>query len=120
VDSIGMAAVFLAIVDGTPVGMAAGRPGDSSEEREIVSVWVDPSCRGRAIASKLLIAVLNWADAEGCERVRLWMTRGNEPARRVYERQSFEATGRSKALPNCPQLIEDELVLARGTVLPPV
>jgi GNAT superfamily N-acetyltransferase len=106
-------AVFLAFVDGTPVGIAAGRPGESSEEREIVSVWVDPTWRGRAIASHLLIAVLDWADADGSERVRLWMMRGNGAARRVYERLGFEATGRSKPLPRCPQLLEDEWVLVK-------
>lgn len=104
---------FLAFVDGMPVGIAAGRPGESSEEREIVSVWVDPTCRGRAIASRLLVAVLDWAEADGSERVRLWMMRGNDAARRVYERLGFETTGRSKPLPRNPQLIEDEWVLAK-------
>lgn len=112
------AAVFLAFVDGKPVGIAAGRPGESSAEREIVSVWVDPAWRGRAIASRLLSAVLDWAEGEGSERVRLWMTRGNESARRVYERHGFGATGRSKPLPRCPQLIEDEFVLAKTRFRP--
>jgi hypothetical protein len=47
------AGLFIAIVGGSPVGMAAGVAGSSSVERKLVAMWVDPGWRGCDAASKL-------------------------------------------------------------------
>lgn len=106
------AALFLAVVGGSPVGMAAGVSGESSAERKLVAMWVDPAWRGRNAASKLLSSVVDWAGSEGSRRLRLWVAEGNESARRLYEGRGFEVTGGREPMPSNPALYRNEMVLA--------
>jgi len=105
------AGLFIAIVGGSPVGMAAGVAGNSSVERKLVAMWVDPRWRGRAAASKLTSAVVGWAGSQGSQRVRLWVAEGNEWARRFYEGRGFEITGGRKPMPGNQALFRDEMAL---------
>ena len=118
-------AVFIAVRDGgalgeggVPCGMAGGVAADVPGERLLVAVWVEPGARGHGVSSLLLDGVERWALADGARCVRLWFTRGNDPARRLYARRGYVETGRSKALPSAPGLVEDEmmLILASSTV----
>ena len=106
------AALFMAVVDGSPVGMVAGVSGGSESERKLVAMWVEPAWRGRDTASKLVRSVIDWAGSEGSERLRLWVADGNESARRLYEGQGFEVTGGRKPMPSDPALYRYEMVLA--------
>lgn len=108
---VSSAAVFVAIGDGVPCGMAVGVPGEIGEERMLVAVWVQPQWRGRGSAGLLLESVEQWARGEGARRVRLWLTRGNGAARRLYARRGYVDTGQAKALPSDPEKLEDEMVL---------
>jgi GNAT superfamily N-acetyltransferase len=105
------AVMFMAFVEGLPVGMAAGVCGVSDVERKLVAMWVDPGWRGRETASRLLSSVIGWAGSESSERVTLWVAEGNDSARRFYERRCFEVTGNRKPLPSNPALYIEEMVL---------
>lgn len=105
------AALFMAFVSGSPVGMAAGVGGDSSLERKLEGMWVEPTWRGREVASKLVSAVVDWARSEGSHMVRLWVAEGNESARRFYEGQGFAFTGRRDRMPSDSASYRDEMVL---------
>lgn len=105
------AAIFVAVVDESPVGMAAGAAGKSGGERKLVAMWVDPRWRGHGTALGLMSSVIDWAGSEGAERVTLWVAQGNESARRLYERRGFRLTGERKPLPSNPALCIDEMAL---------
>lgn len=105
------AAMFLAVVDGSPVGMAAGVAGKSGGERKLVAMWVDPGWRGRDTALGLMSSVIDSAGSEGADRVTLWVAQGNESARRLYERRGFRFTGGRKPLPSNPAVCIDEMAL---------
>ena len=68
-----------------PVGLAGLHEG------HLVSMWVAPEARGQGGGDRLVEAVV--ADADGAE-LHLWVTDGNDRARRLYERHGFELTGR--------------------------
>jgi len=105
------AALFMAFAGGPPVGMAAGVRGQSTAERKLVAMWVDPAWRGRNTASKLLISVVDWAASDGGKRLRLWVAEGNESARRLYEGRGFEVTGGRAPMPSNPAVYRNEMVL---------
>ena len=46
------------------------------------------------------------------ERVELWVTRGNDPARHLYESMGFVETGDHQPLPSDPCKDEIRMVLA--------
>jgi GNAT superfamily N-acetyltransferase len=106
-----------------PVGIAGGfveqpepseppePPGDpdaavAGAVVELVSMWVRPGMRGRKIGSSLIDAVVAWAAAGGAREVHLWVTDGNDPARRLYERCGFVLTGEREPLESFPSLTE--------------
>jgi GNAT superfamily N-acetyltransferase len=80
--------------EGRLYGLAGGRAGDDMppDEVELVSMWVEPALRGTGTALRLVEAVLAWARVRGTPRVRLWVTEGNVPAIKLYERAGFSAT----------------------------
>ena len=104
-------ATFLAFRDGVPIGIVGGMAGDTSEERSLVAMWVDPDHRNTGVASALLDAVRSWARDAGATRLTLWVTRTNDPAATLYRRAGFTPTGDSKPLPSNPLLTEDKLML---------
>ncbi|HEX2903958.1 MAG TPA: GNAT family N-acetyltransferase [Jatrophihabitans sp.] len=81
---------------------------------EINAMWVDPELRGEGIGELLLRALLDAGRAAGYQAVRLWVTRGNDGAIRLYERCGFLPTGRTEPLLSDPQLTVLEYVLAFG------
>lgn len=84
-------ALDLVAVDGDqPVGMASGVPGEG-DVAELISMWVDPDARGRAIAGALIARVVDWAVAAGRSELRLSVMPDNAVARRTYERAGFVA-----------------------------
>jgi GNAT superfamily N-acetyltransferase len=105
------AGLFMAFVGGSPVGMAACVAGESSSERKLVGMWVDPLWRGRDAASMLVSSVVDWAGSQGSERLSLWVVEGNESARRLYAGRGFEVTGSRKPLPSKPELFANQMIL---------
>jgi GNAT superfamily N-acetyltransferase len=86
-------AAFVAMQGGLAIGLAAGIAADSMEEAELVSMWVDPSRRGRGIGAQLVEAVVGWAIDGRFKRLRLWVAAGNDAAERLYARLGFVRTG---------------------------
>jgi GNAT superfamily N-acetyltransferase len=95
---------FLARLGDRTAGIAGGQQERASVE--LVSMWVDPAARGNGVARTLVEAVVEWARNVGEERVRLWVTAGNDSAYRLYERCGFVATGQRQRLPSNPELTE--------------
>ena len=102
--------MFLAWVDGRPVGIA-GVFADGTRF-DVISMWTDPSARGRGVASALLEAAITFA---GDAPVFLSVTETNETARRLYERRGFVATGLTEPLRSNPALTIHELKLVRAS-----
>jgi GNAT superfamily N-acetyltransferase len=77
----------------------------------VISVWVVPERRGRGVGGSLVEAVVAWARAEGYERLRLDVVRGQDAAVRLYRRLGFRQTGRVTPVPRDPDRLEEEMVL---------
>jgi GNAT superfamily N-acetyltransferase len=72
------------------LGLAGGLP--DGDDVELISMWVAPEARGTGASDALVQAVVEWA---GDRDVVLAVIDGNDPARRLYERNGFVATGES-------------------------
>jgi ribosomal protein S18 acetylase RimI-like enzyme len=81
---------------------------------DVVSVWVRPSARGRAVGEALIGATADWAKARDHESLLLWVTESNAPARRLYDRCGFTPTGERQPLPSDPTLPEVRMRLSLG------
>jgi ribosomal protein S18 acetylase RimI-like enzyme len=103
--------VFLALVEGSPVGMVAALDGESSEDRRLVALWVHPDQRGSGIASALVTQVVDWVRQHGAKRLVLWVARSNEPARLLYRLHGFRDAGERKPLPSNPGIEEEQMLL---------
>jgi ribosomal protein S18 acetylase RimI-like enzyme len=78
----------------------------------VISMWVEPSARGRGIGRALLDAVVEWAKERDPSRaIRLSVTDGNDAARRLYERYGFVDTGVTEPLRSNSALTIRELEL---------
>ena len=67
-------------------------------------MWVEPGSRGKGTGQALLSAAIEWARTRRLERLTLWVTEGNGPATRLYERLGFADTGARDALQSNPTL----------------
>lgn len=61
--------------------------------REIVGLWVEPHHRGRGVATQLIERLAAWAQDAGAHAIALWVSDGNDDARRLYGRAGFVPTG---------------------------
>jgi ribosomal protein S18 acetylase RimI-like enzyme len=95
------------------VGLVGGFLVDSDRARgvDLVSMWVDPACRGQGIGQHLVERIADWSRRRGAARVVLWVTETNQPAISLYSRCGFRATGEFQPLPSNPALRELEMVL---------
>lgn len=59
---------------------------------KIHDVFVDPTARGRGVASALVAETVRRLEAKGVPRVILMTAWPNEPARRLFERLGFRPT----------------------------
>jgi GNAT superfamily N-acetyltransferase len=101
---------FFALVNDQTVGLVGGfRPEADGSVVELVSMWTSPDARGAGVGHALVGAVLEWARSVSATTVRLWVTRGNAPAQRLYESLGFHETGESQPLPSDPS--RDELCM---------
>lgn len=62
--------------------------------RWLHAFYVHPDVRGKGAGEELLRAALARARHDGVRRVALWVSDGNPPARRLYERLGFRESGR--------------------------
>ena len=110
-------ALFLALDGAEVVGLAGGYGEDPRDPSvDLVSMWTAPAARRSGVARRLVAAVVEWACEAGANKVNLWVTRGNEPASRLYESLGFEPTGDYQPLPSdpCKDEVRMELRLRSG------
>jgi RimJ/RimL family protein N-acetyltransferase len=69
----------------------------------LVGMWVDPARRGIGLGEALVQAVLDWAAAQGVERVELDVVETNAPAIALYLRCGFVPTGVSNLVAGRPE-----------------
>jgi ribosomal protein S18 acetylase RimI-like enzyme len=84
-------AMFLASESDGPVGIV----GTFIEEGRcsLISMWTDPSVRGRGIGAALVEAAVDFACSARSTELFLEVRLHNEPARRLFERCGFIDTG---------------------------
>ncbi len=75
-------------------------------------MWTAPDNRRAGAARQLVAAVLEWAWATSAESVELWVTKGNDPAIKLYKSAGFRETGDHQALPSDP--CKDEVRMRRS------
>jgi GNAT superfamily N-acetyltransferase len=91
--------------DGRALGLAFGLfDKEHPETGHVGGMWVEPGSRGRGAGQALLGAAIAWARSRKLERLDLWVTEGNGPATRLYERLGFADTGQRDALQSNPTL----------------
>ena len=79
---------------GSPTGIVAGTHDEQDPDvANLMALWVHPSLRGSGAGDLLVEAVLGWATDVKATSIRLCVTDGNEPARRLYARHGFVVTG---------------------------
>lgn len=92
---------FVGRRDGLVLGMAAGLLREETPtEPELLGMWVEPGERGRGVGALLVQEVLSWARSVGAGALTLWVTDGNAPARRLYDRVGFRFTGERGSMPH--------------------
>lgn len=80
----------------------------------LVQTWVHPAWRGRQVGDALVTEVLAWARERQYERMDLWVLETNLPARRLYQRHGFAATGDYVPYPDGPRRREERMVRSLG------
>ncbi len=79
--------------EGQWLGVVGGFVRVDPSEVHLVSMWVDPEARGLGVARALIRAVGDWASERGATTVLLFVQEANGPARALYDRAGFVATG---------------------------
>lgn len=83
------ALTLLVAENGAPAGyvMLLFRAG--ARVARLYSIAVDPACRGRGLAERLINEAVGAAKARGADRLRLEVRPSNTAAQRLYERAGF-------------------------------
>ena len=74
------------------VGFAVSRIG--ADEAEILSVAIDPQCRGHGLSQNLLLVHLGHLAGRGVRTIFLEVEENNRPALSLYKRAGFTVVGR--------------------------
>ncbi|MYT30323.1 MULTISPECIES: GNAT family N-acetyltransferase [unclassified Streptomyces] len=74
-----------------------GLPAEAPPAAELMALYVAPALIGRGVGRALLSAGTARAGARGFGTLSLWMVRGNDRARRLYERAGFAPDGAEEA-----------------------
>jgi putative hydrolases of HD superfamily len=104
---------LLAVVDGTPLGMATGLLEDPATVH-VLGMWVAPEGRGRGVGRRLIETIADWAREHQARHIVLWVTETNEPARALYAKTGFVPTGDRQPLPSDESLMEMKLTREVG------
>jgi GNAT superfamily N-acetyltransferase len=92
---------FVAVSDGLDVGMVRGaRDGTDAGTAWLISMWVAPDLRGQGVGAALVDAVVEWARANGMNRLLLDVADANAPAIALYARKGFVPNGGSGTMPH--------------------
>ena len=102
---------FVAVLDGTPVGMASGIRTEHDGVVELISMWIAPAGRGRGIGDQLMTRVEHWARDHQAATLQLSVADGNDRAHKLYLRSGFVDTDAPGDL--MPDGIHREIVMRK-------
>lgn len=91
--------------------VAVLRRSETPDEAELIAMWVAPDERRRGTAGRMLQAACEGARTAGIQTLTLWVTEGNDPAKRLYESWGFQATGERADLPHTAATGEERMQL---------
>ena len=90
-------AIFMALYDDQPVGIAAlYRDTEDQGLGDVVQVWVASAHRGGRVAGALLDSLVSWARDSGFERLSAWVNDENRRAARFFGKHGFEMTSETE------------------------
>jgi ribosomal protein S18 acetylase RimI-like enzyme len=101
----------VAVLDGTPVGMASGLRADEDGVVGLVSMWIAPAGRGLGIGDRLMAQIEQWARDDAAHTLKLSVVEGNDKAHALYLRNGFTDTDEAGDL--MPDGIHRELVMRK-------
>jgi predicted GNAT family acetyltransferase len=84
----------------TVASMAALKLRHSTNVYDLMSVWTRPEMRRLGLAEQVIQSAIPATTQQHGERVVLFVVADNMPARRMYEKAGFVATGKSKPIDN--------------------
>src|SRR5579871_2259017 len=103
--------LYVAETDERWVGIAGGHL-DTFEQgivAQLISMWVDPKCRGQSLGRQLVEHIAGWARHHKAIRLEAWVTEDNAAAIALYLRCGFKTTGERQPLPSNPTLTEQKM-----------
>lgn len=104
------ATVLVATIDGDVVGGVAAWV----DTGVLSQLYVDPGRWGAGVGGALHDAALAELRAVGCTHARLWVLKGNQRARRMYERRGWTLVEGECLQPDWPGVVEVVYELALG------
>lgn len=112
----GRSVFYMAMDQGAPCGMIAGKSDDNAPHRAwVLSMWVAPAHRRSGLGKRLMDEVQSWAQSLGIGQLQLMVTSNNSTAQDFYVKCGFARTGRTELYVNDSTLFEYEMAKA----LPP-
>jgi ribosomal protein S18 acetylase RimI-like enzyme len=102
---------YLAMEDGVPCGLIAGKCDQQDPQRAyVLSMWVAPAYRRSGLGSRLMEAVQSWARGSGVRELHLLVTSKNMTAIHFYRKCGFTPSGLVQPYPNDPALTQSGMV----------
>ncbi len=84
---------LIAIANGVPAGMVSATAPGETGTIELISLWVAPFARGKAVGDALVRSVFAHALRLEANRVQLCVFKGNRQAVALYRRHGFVDVG---------------------------
>jgi GNAT superfamily N-acetyltransferase len=104
---------LIAVLDGTPVGMASGVHDDEEPGvTAVISMWIAPPGRGKGVGDAMMSRIESWARAASSHTLKLSVVQGNEKAHALYLRSGYLDTDEQGDL--MPDGIHRELVMRKS------
>lgn len=106
---------MLARLEGRNAGLAWARiePTDLAVAF-LYQMWVAPESRGRGVGRALMDAAIGWAEARDARLLKLDVTCGDRPARRLYDALGFQPVGEPVPMRPGSDLMEQPMALSLG------
>ena len=99
-QQLGRLTTFVAVEQGADVGIVrCVAHEERADTAWLISMWVAPEARGQGVGGALVDVVVEWARAEGFQRVLLDVIDDNEAAIALYARKGFVPTGGTSTFP---------------------
>ena len=106
----GQSVFYIALDEGTPCGMIAGKADEIAPGRAwVLSMWVAPAQRRSGLGARLMNEVERWAQGLRICELHLHVTSNNSTAQSFYEKCGFSRTGITQPYQNDPALFEYEM-----------